>query len=210
MATRNQIAGGIATGGIGIIAYILTGLYGREGGYVDHPNDRGGKTRYGITEQVARQWGYTGHMRDFPKHCTPSAPVCADRIYTVTYIERPGFKPMAAIEPAVLDELVDTGVLSGPPVAAQFFQTALNVRCNAGITVDKKVGPRTIAAYRDCQRRYGKVVACVTVLNGMDAMQEDFFRRIVERRPSQRVFLKGWINHRVGNVDRRRCGQGVA
>lgn len=205
MATRNQIAGG----SLGIIAALLAGLYVREGGYVDHPADRGGKTRYGITEQVARQWGYTGHMRDFPKHCTPSAPVCADRIYTVTYIERPGFMPMAAIEPAVLDELVDTGVLSGPPVAAQFFQTALNVRCNAGITVDKKVGPRTIAAYRDCQRRYGKVVACVTVLNGMDAMQEDFFRRIVERRPSQRVFLKGWINHRIGNVDRRKCGQGV-
>jgi len=35
-----------------------------EGGYSDHPNDSVGKTMYGITETVARGWGYRGDMRN--------------------------------------------------------------------------------------------------------------------------------------------------
>jgi lysozyme family protein len=37
-----------------------------EGGYSDHAADPGGKTRYGITEAVAREHGYTGDMRELP------------------------------------------------------------------------------------------------------------------------------------------------
>ena len=40
---------------------------GKEGGYVDHPADRGGKTIWGITEAVARANGYTGDMRAMPR-----------------------------------------------------------------------------------------------------------------------------------------------
>jgi lysozyme family protein len=37
-----------------------------EGNYSDHAADPGGKTRYGITEAVAREHGYTGDMRALP------------------------------------------------------------------------------------------------------------------------------------------------
>lgn len=37
-----------------------------EGGYSDDAHDPGGKTRYGITEAVARANGYQGPMREFP------------------------------------------------------------------------------------------------------------------------------------------------
>ena len=37
-----------------------------EGGYTDDARDPGGKTRYGITEEVARSHGYTGEMCDLP------------------------------------------------------------------------------------------------------------------------------------------------
>ncbi len=37
-----------------------------EGDYSNHPADRGGPTRWGVTEAVARRHGYAGDMRDFP------------------------------------------------------------------------------------------------------------------------------------------------
>ena len=41
-------------------------LLGHEGGFVDHPRDPGGATRWGITQRVAMAHGYHGSMRDFP------------------------------------------------------------------------------------------------------------------------------------------------
>lgn len=37
-----------------------------EGGFVDHPDDPGGATNFGITERTARSFGYTGDMRELP------------------------------------------------------------------------------------------------------------------------------------------------
>ena len=50
------------------IALILTAIYSVEGGFVDDKADRGGPTKYGVTQQVAREAGYRGNMRDFLKH----------------------------------------------------------------------------------------------------------------------------------------------
>ena len=49
------------------IERMLDELVEREGGFVDHPADRGGATRYGITEAVARAHGYRGAMRQLPR-----------------------------------------------------------------------------------------------------------------------------------------------
>lgn len=191
------------------IAATLGALYVNEGGYVDNKHDRGGRTNFGVTESVARGFGYQGHMRDFPKHCSAEKPICADLVYTTNYIDRPGYRPMAAIEPAVLDELVDSGVLHGPARSSQWFQQALNQWCGAKLVVDKRVGLGTIAAYQSCQAKLGVTTACRVMLNGMDAKQADFFHAIVANNPSQRVFLKGWLGRRINNVDRAKCGRGV-
>ena len=53
-------------GGTGIDD-LLDGLIEREGGYVNHPADRGGPTCWGITEAVARAHGYRGSMRNLPR-----------------------------------------------------------------------------------------------------------------------------------------------
>lgn len=46
---------------------IFNGIVGREGGYVNNPDDTGGPTRWGITQAVARAHGYSGDMRDIPR-----------------------------------------------------------------------------------------------------------------------------------------------
>ena len=42
-------------------------LIAREGDYVSHPADKGGPTRFGITEAVARAHGYGGPMTALPQ-----------------------------------------------------------------------------------------------------------------------------------------------
>ena len=46
---------------------LIDALIEREGGYVNHPADRGGPTCFGITEAVARAHGYRGAMRQLPR-----------------------------------------------------------------------------------------------------------------------------------------------
>lgn len=43
-------------------------LLGIEGGYSDRDlkADPGGRTKFGVTERVARKWGYKGEMKDLP------------------------------------------------------------------------------------------------------------------------------------------------
>jgi lysozyme family protein len=41
-------------------------VIGIEGRYSNNPTDSGGATMYGITEAVARAYGYTGRMQDMP------------------------------------------------------------------------------------------------------------------------------------------------
>jgi len=48
------------------IEQYLDELIKREGGYVNTPADRGGATKYGITEAVALANGFKGSMRDLP------------------------------------------------------------------------------------------------------------------------------------------------
>ena len=53
---------------------LIEALIEREGGYVNHPNDRGGPTNYGITEAVARAHGFAGAMRSMPR--SEAAAIC--------------------------------------------------------------------------------------------------------------------------------------
>ncbi len=43
---------------------IFNAILGKEGGYVNHPDDKGGPTNWGITQATARAHGYVGDMRD--------------------------------------------------------------------------------------------------------------------------------------------------
>ena len=73
---------------------MIDGILEREGGYVDHPSDPGGRTNWGITERVARANGYSGSMRALPK-------ATAREIYRKQYVVTPGFLPIAEVDTAI-------------------------------------------------------------------------------------------------------------
>lgn len=172
----------------------ITALIVREGGESDHPADRGGHTMWGITEQVARAYGYHGPMRDLPH-------AVAKSIYLERYWEAPKFDKVNEHSAAVAEELLDTGVNMGPGVATRFLQRALNVLNSEGkhypdVTVDGVIGRMTLAALRAYLAKRGKDGHLVLV-RALNAQQGSRYIDLAENRPSQENFVHGWFLHRV-------------
>lgn len=202
MAAKNSGTGmgtGTKVGVTGIAAAIIAGVFALEGGYVNNPKDPGGATNYGVTEQVARQHGYTGNMKDLTRDAATS-------IYFEDYIKKPGFDKMIDVSPAVAEELVDSGVNVGPSRPARWFQQSLNALNRDGkdypqITVDGKVGPGTIKAYKGLQTARGDVKACEMTIKLLDAQQAQHYMSLT----NLKTFTPGWVDHRLGNVPLSKC-----
>jgi len=173
----------------------LEDLLAREGGYVDHPADRGGPTNFGVTEQVARAFGYAGAMRDLPR-------ATALEIYRKRYWLP--FYPVSLRYPGLAYELFDTGVNMGPKVAVKFLQRSLNV-LNRGhvdypdVPVDGDLGELTLHALDGFRAKRGSDGGQV-LLRLVDALQAARYVEIAEKDPSQEAFEYGWIANRVGTV----------
>ena len=186
-----------------VVIAIVSTLFTKEGGHVDHPKDPGGETNHGITEQVARDNGFGGDMRELPRDF-------AAEVYARNYIQRPGFDRVIALSPAVGEKLVDAGVNAGPARAARWFQIALNHLGRNGadfpaVSTDGQIGQRTLAAYQALERKRGRVKACELTLKLIDAQQAAHYMQL-----NQPSFLVGWIDHRIGNVAPARCAESVA
>lgn len=177
------------------IETLIDEVIAREGGFVDHPADRGGPTRWGLTEAVARRNGYDGPMRALPRS------VAAD-LYRRLYWERPRFADVAARAPNPAAELFDTGINMGPKVATSFLQRALNA-LNRGATdyadlrVDGAIGPATLAALDAFLASRGTLGEAVLV-KACDALQGARYLDLAEQRPANEAFLYGWLANRLG------------
>jgi lysozyme family protein len=173
---------------------IIDGILAVEKGYVDHPNDRGGPTNYGITVAVARANGYQGNMRDLPIGLARS-------IYERRYIVEPKFDQVAAINADIATELIDTGVNMGPSRAAEFLQRWLNGFNSGGsryaeLFVDGRLGPVSLEALKAFLKWRG-VEGGKVMLKALNGVQGTRYLEITEANKSQRDFLYGWIRERV-------------
>lgn len=176
------------------IDQIIDGIIDREGGWVSHPNDKGGPTTWGITESVARGNGYTGDMRAMPK-------AFAREVYKRRYWLEPGFGKVAVLSNLIAEELADTGVNMGPATAVRFLQRALNVMnlehtVFPEIVVDGVLGPTTLSAlgaYLKYRNQDGERV----LLTAINCLQGARYIEIVEARPQSEAFIYGWFRERV-------------
>lgn len=176
------------------IERIISQVIEAEGGYVNNPNDRGGATKFGITEAVARANGYSGKMQDLPLSL-------AQNIYRQRYVIKPGFDQVAVINTRIAAELVDTGVNMGPARAGEFLQRWLNGFNTGGsgyqdLFVDGNIGPVSIAALKAFLKWRGPAGVDV-LLKALNAIQGARYLEITENNKSQRAFLFGWMANRV-------------
>ena len=173
-------------------------LIEREGGYVNHPADKGGPTRFGITEAVARGHGYGGAMAGLPREEAAS-------IYRRIYWLRPRFDQVAERCPKLAAELFDTGANMGPAVASTFLQRALTALNRNGadypdLVPDGRVGSATLSALNAFLEVRGNERGETVLLRAIEALQGERYLRLAEKRPANEAFLYGWLENRIGEL----------
>ena len=151
-----------------------------EGGYSNDKYDTGGKTKYGIIEKEARAYGFKGDMRDL------DIPF-AKNVYDKKYYHGNGLNEVNddRIALSICDWIVNSGSWG-----AKKAQYALNLLGN-NLTVDGKIGNKTIEALNSTNSD--------KFLEVYHDLQRKFYRSIVSAKPTQKAFLKGWLNR----VDRK-------
>ncbi|KAA9015410.1 glycoside hydrolase family 108 protein [Sphingobium limneticum] len=174
---------------------LIEEVIAREGGYSDHPADRGGPTNMGITLKVARANGYMGDMKLLPRSV-------AEAIYRRLYWERPGYAFIAEMSWPIAAELFDTGINMGVATATGFLQRALNAlnrnqKDYPDLKVDRQAGARTFAAltaFRALRGASGDKI----LLKALEALQGERYVALAEQRPANEAFLYGWLANRIG------------
>jgi len=155
---------------------LIDGIIRREGGFINKAEDRGGPTKYGITQKTLTAWRKRRATADDIRGLKRAEAV---EIYRQRYIVRPRFDK---IKDANLQELViDSGVNHGTRLAAKWLQRA------AGVKPDGKVGPKTLRAVN----RPGNADP---IRKQVLAMRVRFYGRIITRDPTQAVFAYGWCS----------------
>lgn len=173
---------------------VIDGLIGREGGYVNNPDDKGGPTNWGITQKVARAHGFQGDMRTLTREQ-------AVAIYEADYWFGPRFDQVALLSESIAVELLDTGVNMGPAVQVKWLQRWLNAFNLKGtlypdMLVDGQVGPRVLSALALYLKKRGKEGEAV-LLKALNCSQGNRYLEITEANVNNETFLYGWILNRV-------------
>ncbi|EEX75340.1 glycosyl hydrolase 108 family protein [Leptotrichia hofstadii] len=147
-----------------------------EGGYSDDKNDKGGKTKYGITEEEAREFGYKGNMQDLTKDF-------AKNIYLKKYYL--GNKLDKVVNDKVALSICDWAVNSGRN-GTKNAQIAVNQLTNANLDVDGIIGNKTLEALNS--------VDSDKFLEVYHNLQRIYYKGKVEADRTQEGFLTGWLN----------------
>ncbi len=169
----------------------------REGGskFTDRAADRGGPTRWGVTEATARRSGYQGQMADLPYEV-------AVQIYQAIW-DQCQCTDIAALDADLAVYVFDFSVNSGEGNAGKRLQRLLNVLNNRGqlypdIAVDGDIGPGTVRALTAYAARRGES-GLRLLREAFNAMRIGLFLDLAERQESQEENVYGWIN-RVVNL----------
>ncbi|HEY6896248.1 MAG TPA: glycosyl hydrolase 108 family protein [Rhodocyclaceae bacterium] len=164
------------------IEQMIDDVLRREGGYSNLPADKGGPTKFGITQATLSRFLERVASVDDVKNLDIET---ARDIYELRYYHQPRIDKLPeAIQPFVFDCAVN----HGPRKAIQFVQTVCNEAKLGPLATDGQMGPKTKAVADACYEQMGD-----WMLPALVEERRMFYAAIVAQDPSQGVFLKGWL-----------------
>lgn len=145
-----------------------------EGGYSDNPNDRGGATNSGVTLAVYQSvYGKSKTKNDLKRMTNEQW----NYIFTKLYWNK--WKADEIKNQSIANILVDWVWMSG-------LGTIKKIQSLFGLTADGIVGNKTISYINSHDQE--------EVFNKIWNRRKSFYESLVNNNPSQKVFLKGWMN----------------
>lgn len=160
-------------------------VLGHEGGYVNHPDDKGGPTNFGVTAATL------GEHRKLGREATADEVKALTRdealdIYRARYWDAPGIEHIR--DDRIACKVFDLAINAGPVQAIKILQRAIDHAAPPGVERvrdDGQLGPRTLASLAACDPD--------VVLGAYCSEQASFYLTLIERNPSQVAFKKGWL-----------------
>ena len=151
---------------------IFERLIDHEGGYVNHPDDPGGETNWGITKATALANGYTGSMKSLTRDR-------AKVIYKIAFWDR---AKCSQYDSAIGYQLFDAAVNHGIGNGIRLLQRAV------GVADDGVIGKLTLAAIQ--------LKSLDDVLVLFNAERLEFYAKL----STLPKFGRGWIRRTAGNL----------
>ena len=161
-----------------------------EGGFVNDPVDRGGKTNMGITQNFLNAYRKKAGVK--ARDVKELKKDDAIALYKVEWDNR-GF---GLLDNADIMKLVyDFSVNSGPKTAIGYLQKLLNTKGH-NLVVDGYIGNKTNQAVNAVDANWLK--------RELQRSRAEHCDRIVDRHPEQKRFTRGWF-YRINDIGKK-CG----
>lgn len=156
---------------------LLDNIVLREGGYVYHPADRGGPTKYGVTLSTLKRHRADDSLdKDDVRQLTSSE---AREIFEDLYWFDAGFSELA-LNDDLMELIFDSSVNHGVSGTIHMLQKALDV------SSDGILGPVTRQAVQNSDKR--------DLYLSLLKERYNLYARIVRNDPTQGAFIVGWLN----------------
>ncbi|MCH2165102.1 MAG: holin-associated N-acetylmuramidase [Marinovum sp.] len=174
------------------VRHLAEEIVGRQGGYVNDPDDPGGATNYGVTIHTMRRLGLD---LNGDGSVTPSDVRALKRDQAIDiYLHHYFTTPRIALLPDVIQASVFDMYVNAGSNAVRILQRLLN-DMGFQIAVDGAIGPMTADAAHAAAARAPEAFA-----DAYGIARRNYYFRIGDRRPASRKFARtraggkgGWI-----------------
>lgn len=168
---------------------LIDKVIAKEGGFVDHPDDHGGATNFGITAATLGGWRGLGRSATAAE-VKALTRVEAEQIYLTKWVRHPSLSLHMIVSHAVAWWALDTAVLFGVSRhrAGRWMQEAAGA-----VILDGVIGPHSISRI-NATPLARMLVRCTRLRMARHC-------QVVEERPSQAVFIEGWTARALSHLD---------